>query len=91
MANTDLMPLWKTEESNKEYRAIVEKLPIRKSLQDHMIHLTLFEEEVQYMMNFIAKHPQATEEELDKAVHDKVSEVTKKLGMTGAERDRYRG
>ena len=62
-----------------------------ETTEEYLIHLTLFEEEVQYMMDFIAKHPQATEEELKQTVNQKTVEVAKKLGMTGAERDRYRG
>ena len=91
MAKTELTGLWKTEESNRRLKAILEKMNIRETLKKFIVGLVIFEEEVQYMMDYIAKNPTATEDELKAEVCRKAKEVTKKLGMTATERDRYRG
>ncbi len=91
MAKVNLMEYWKSEESNRRYKNLVQGLKIQESLKKYLVHLTLFEEEVQHMMKYITEHPNATEEELEAEVDRKTREVTQKLGMTASERDRYRG
>ena len=91
MAKVSLKGLWKTDESNERLEEMVQKLNIRETLKSYIVHLTLFEEEVQHMMKYITEHPTATEDELEAEVNRKTWEVTQKLGLTASERGHYLG
>lgn len=91
MAKVSLKGLWETDESDNRLEEMVQKLNIRETLKNYIVHLILFEEEAQHMMKYITEHPNATEDELKTEVDRKTREVTQKLGMTASERDRYRG
>ena len=70
---------------------MVRKLKITDTSKEYLIHLPLFEEEVQHMIQYVQTHPKATEKELETEVERKTWEVTQKVGMTADERDCYRG
>lgn len=91
MATVNLMEHLKTEESDQQLEEMVSKLLIDESTKRYVVHLTLFEEEVQHMIEYITEHPMATEDELEAEVGHKTWEVTQKFRLTADERDCYRG
>lgn len=91
MANVSLKNLWKTEESHNKLKKMLQDLPVDETLKKYVLHLTLFEEEVQHIIDFLQKNPLPTEEKLEQEVEYKVEEFMQKIGMSGHERDRYFG